>query len=159
MMNNYQPPMYGNYGVYGNRGFNYPYQPNQLNQNMQQIPQESNYKPMPQVRCVDSMDVVKASEIPLDGSVSFFYLTDASAIVTKQLQMDGTSKTVVYKPVDEKNVDNVTAFITSGELEERLSKIKPIDYKEDIKKINRQLEDLTDEIDKINKGMKKRKDD
>lgn len=95
----------------------------------------------------------------MTGSISYFPLTDGTAIVTKQLQVDGTSKTVVYKPAEEKNVDNVTAFITSKELEDRLTKIKPIDYKEDIKKINRQIEDLIDEIDKINKGIKKRKDD
>ena len=40
-------------------------------------------------------------DIPLDGRVCYFPLTDGSAIVTKQVQSDGTSKTVVYKPVEE----------------------------------------------------------
>jgi hypothetical protein len=52
-------------------------------------------------KSVDSVDVVKAIDIPLDGSVSYFPLTDGSAIVTKQLQMDGTSKIMVYKPIIE----------------------------------------------------------
>lgn len=95
----------------------------------------------------------------MTGSVSYFPITDGSAIVTKQLQQDGTSKIIVYKPTEDKNVDNVTAFITSSELEDRLSKIKSVDYKEDIKKLNRQIEDLVDEIEKINKGLKKRKED
>ena len=50
---------------------------------------------------VDSIDVVKATEIPMDGSVSYFPLSDGSSIVTKQLQMDGTSKITIYKPIEE----------------------------------------------------------
>lgn len=47
---------------------------------------------------VDSLEVVKAIDIPLDGSISYFPLTNGSAIVTKQLQQDGTSKLTIYKP-------------------------------------------------------------
>jgi hypothetical protein len=75
---------------------------------MYSIPQQ----PMPQQpiinniglqgKSVDSIDVVKAMDIPLDGSVSYFPLTNGTAIVTKQLQQDGTSKTIIYKPVEEK---------------------------------------------------------
>lgn len=151
---NYQPNM-----QYGNQF----YQPQQMQQPIQQrmqLEQFVNNKPITlQGKIVDNVDVVKATDIPLDGSISYFPITDGSAIVTKQLRQDGTSKIIVYKPTEDKNVDNVTAFITSNELEDRLSKIKPVDYKEDIKKLNRQIEDLTDEIEKINKGLKKRKDD
>lgn len=52
-----------------------------------------------QGKSVDSIDVVKAMDIPLDGSISYFPLADGSAIVSKQLQMDGTSKTIIYEPV------------------------------------------------------------
>ena len=52
---------------------------------------------------VDSIDVVKAIDIPLDGSISYFPLTNGSAIVTKQLQQDGTSKITVYEPKSEEN--------------------------------------------------------
>ena len=103
MMNNYQP-MYGNFGMYGNRNFGYPYQ---QNQNMQQ-PQQPIQPIQPittnlglQGKSVDSIDVVKAMDIPLDGSVSYFPLTNGTAIITKQLQQDGTSKTVIYKPIKE----------------------------------------------------------
>lgn len=152
--NNYQPNM-----QYGNQF----YQSQQMQQPIQQrmqLEQFMNNKPITlQGKIVDNVDVVKATDIPLDGSISYFPITDGSAIVTKQLQQDGTSKIIVYKPTEDKNVDNVTAFITSNELEDRLSKIKPVDYKEDIKKLNRQIEDLADEIEKINKGLKKRKED
>lgn len=152
--NNYQPMQYGNQF----------YQPQQMQQQLQQRIQPEQFmninKPVSlQGKVVDNVDVVKATDIPLDGSISYFPLTDGTAIVTKQLQQDGTSKIIVYKPTEDKNVDNITAFITSNELEDRLNKIKPIDYKEDIKKLNRQIEDLADEIEKINKGLKKRKED
>ena len=67
-------------------------------------------------KSVDSVDVVKAIDIPLDGSVSYFPLTDGSAIVTKQLQMDGTSKIMVYKPTIEQKEEVKT--ISYKEFEE-----------------------------------------
>ena len=69
--------------------------------------QPQTYQPQPQPtyqpqqpvgiqgKTVDSLEVVKAMDIPLDGSVSYFPLVDGSAIETKQLQQDGTSKTII----------------------------------------------------------------
>lgn len=85
-------------------------------------------------KIVDSMDVVKATEIPLDGSVSYFPLTDGSAIITKKLLMDGTSKTIIYKPIEDENVVEVK-YITSEQFDDVLEDIKTI--KKDIKKLNK----------------------
>lgn len=46
---------------------------------------------------VESIDIVKNIEIPMDGSISYFPVADGSAIVSKQLQTDGTSKIQIYK--------------------------------------------------------------
>ena len=73
-------------------------------------------------KSVDSVDVVKAIDIPLDGSVSYFPLTDGSAIVTKQLQMDGTSKIMVYKPIIEQREEVKT--ISYEEFEELRKEVK-----------------------------------
>ena len=80
----YEPYNYNLYNPY-NPYFNY-------NQQVQQTPrqsQQSIYKPQNsfvlQGKVVDSLDVVKATDIPYDGSVSYFPLTDHSAIITKQL--------------------------------------------------------------------------
>ena len=89
---------------------------------------------------VDSIDVVRATEVPLDGSVSFFPLTDGSAIVTKQLQIDGTSKIVIFKPIDEEKEEK--RYITPDELKKALNELNldEIDeIKEDIKDIKKQL--------------------
>jgi len=158
---------YNNYNMY-----NSPYNPylnynQQLQQNTRQ-PQQM-YKSQNQVvlqgKVVDSLDVVKATDIPYDGSVSYFPLTDGTAIITKQLQQDGTSKVVIYKPMIEneenknkyitendlekqlENMDN--KFITGDELKDRLKNVnsKDIkDLKEDVKTLKRKLEDIADDL-------------
>ena len=75
-----------------------------------------------QGKSVDSIEVVKAMDIPLDGSISYFPLTNGTAIVTKQLQMDGTSKTVIYEPI--KTESQTTTQITIDDLKEDINSIK-----------------------------------
>ena len=92
--------------MYNNYGYNPYYQPQQRFNNTEQQPMMTTYQPPMQLtkpttllgKAVESIDVVKATDIPLDGSISYFPLTDGSAIVSKQLQTDGTSKIVLYKP-------------------------------------------------------------
>jgi hypothetical protein len=61
-----------------------------------------------QGKTVDNMDVVKAIDIPLDGSISYYPLADGTAILSKQLQQDGTSRIVVYRPEEQKQIKYVT---------------------------------------------------
>lgn len=118
--------------MYNNQFFNQrAYQPM-----YQPAYQPQQYQPVQfqgiQGRIVDNIDVVKATEISLDGSVSYFPIADGSAIVTKQLQSDGTSKLVVYKPVVAETPKN----ITNEEFEKEISKLR-----EEIEKINKRLGD------------------
>lgn len=109
------------------------------------------YKPTPSVlqgKVVDSLDVVKATDIPYDGSVSYFPLTDSSAIITKQLQPDGTTKVVIYKP-DVGGIDTTPKYITEADFDEKIKDINSKDLKElkdDVKTLKRRLEDITDDI-------------
>ena len=160
--------MFESYNPYNNPYYAYNYNP----QSQPQIPKsvQSTYKPQNMItlqgKVVDSLDVVKATDIPYDGSVSYFPLTDGSAIITKQLQQDGTSKLVIYKPISDedettkikymtetefqeqlKNMDN--KYITENDLKEQIKNInsKDIkDMKEDIKTLKRKLEDIADDI-------------
>ena len=95
-----------------------PYQyytpPNYNQQNMQ--PQKNL-----QGKQVDNIDVVRATEIPFDGSISYFPLTDGSAILTKQLMQDGTSRINVYKPIEEVKEDKL---VTQSELEKQINALK-----------------------------------
>ena len=77
------------------------------------------------------MEVVKALDIPLDGSISYFPLTNGSAIITKQLQQDGTSKITIYEPKVEKSVK----YVTMEEIEKRFKEYEEFEEEfEDIKK-------------------------
>lgn len=142
--------------MYGNNY--YPqqrFQPQNMN-NMQQPMMAQYVPPMPQTmpiqsgllgKIVDNIDVVRAMDIPLDGSTSYFPLSDQSAIVTKQLQSDGTSKLVVYKPTNNEK-ENVVQFATLEDIQDAindldLSDIQDIqDLKDDVKEIKKQLKEF-----------------
>lgn len=137
--------MFGNpyYGGYRDQQQKYQPMPTQP-MNVQ------NYMPMANVtnpvsllgKVVDSIDVVKAMDIPLDGSVSYFPLSDGSAIVTKQLQSDGTSKTIIYKPIEE-NLKDMPQYATMEDLKKEINKIDLSD-----------LDDIRDELTQIKKDIK-----
>lgn len=105
-------------------------------------------------KSVESIDVVKAMDIPLDGSISYFPLTDGSAIVTKKIQNDGTSKTIVYKPVEEESTSQPN-YVTMEDVEKKIKELDSTSeiksFKEELKSIKKQLKeiklDLTDKED------------
>lgn len=95
----------------------------------------------------------------MTGSISYFPLVDGSAIVTKQLQQDGTSKTTVYKPVnEEEEVKQTPVFITLEEFNEKIKELSNNDFKDDLKSIKRQIKDLQEDMEDMSKDLKKRKD-
>lgn len=125
---------------YGQQQINRP-------QPMEMSMQQQNTLQMAQNRLfgkqVDSIDVVKAIDIPLDGSISYFPLTNGSAIITKQLQQDGTSKIVVYEPKIEKQ------SIKYATIDDIDKKIEKLDFSE--------IEDLKDELNEVKKELKELK--
>ena len=100
---------------------------------------------------VDSLEVVKAIDIHLDGSVSYFPLANGSAIVTKQLQQDGTSKITIYEPKTQK--DDIK-FATIEDIDKRIEKI---DFSE-IDDLKDDLEDLKKELKDIKNKLKAKKE-
>ena len=95
-------------------------------------------------KAVESIDVVKAMDIPFDGSISYFPLTDGSAIITKQLQTDGTSKMVVYKPAQEDKKDAVQ-FATLDDIQDAINDLDLSDIqdlRDDVKEIKKQLKEF-----------------
>ena len=99
-----------------------------------------------QGKSIDNLEVVKAMDIPLDGSISYFPLVDGSAIVTKQLQQDGTSKITIYKPIEAEEVSSVK-YATLEDIDSRIKEIKLPDMKplqDDIKTLKKQIRILLD---------------
>lgn len=107
--------------MFYNNPYQYYTQPNYGQQNMQ--PQMNIQPKNLQGKQVDNIDVVKATEIPFDGSISYFPLTDGTAILTKQLMQDGTSRINVYKPVPIEEVKE-DRFVTQSELEKQINILK-----------------------------------
>lgn len=140
--------MYNQYNPYMNRF--YGQQQTNIPQPMEMpMPQQT----MPQMainrlngKQVDSIEVVKATDISLDGSVNYFPLIDGSAIITKQLMKDGTSKLTIYEPKKEKDIK----YVTSDEFDEKVK-----DYEE----LEEQLEDIKKELKEIKSKLKTKKEE
>jgi hypothetical protein len=126
---------------------------NYYNQQPQQQTMQQNLYRTPmglQGKQIDSLDVVKATDIPLDGSISYFPLADGTAIATKQLMQDGTSKITIFKPSNEENPTQQIKYVTENDLKEQLSNFnsKDIkDIKEELKSLKKQIREITDELE------------
>lgn len=99
-----------------------------------------------QGKSIDNLEVVKAMDIPLDGSISYFPLVDGSAIVTKQLQQDGTSKITIFKPIEADEATPIK-YATIEDIDTRINGIKFPDMKplqDEIKTLKKQIRILLD---------------
>lgn len=155
---NYSNSPYGN-PYFNSQFYNNPYlyQPSQIRnvQPTQITPQNNQSQQYNQTilqgKSVDSIDVVKATDVALDGSICYFPLIDGTAIITKQLQPDGTSKITVYKPSQETSDATENKYVTEKDLKKEISKIDFSDFNDRFKEIDRKIEDLSDDIKKISK--------
>lgn len=133
--NYYQPPR--NLGIQTN--YQQPiYQP------MYQVPISQPTSSGLQGKIVDSIETAKNQDIQLDGSISYFALTDGTAIVSKQLQADGTSKTTIYRPISEEQVE-LPKYATLDDIKKEINNIDLSDIddlKEEIRDLKKQLKDL-----------------
>lgn len=126
-------------------------QMNRLNQMEQQYPQYANNignmqmmntsgmnagNMILQGKAVDSIDVVKAMDVPLDGSITYFPKADGTAIYTKQLQKDGTSKINIYEIKSENSDVAVNAVASESVSKEDIEKIYA-----DISEVKKSLEE------------------
>lgn len=107
-----QYPMYGGYNPYG--VYQQPIMPYQdrlaqlQNQYQNAMPM---VQPQPQQsmnfglngEIVDSIDVVKAKNVDMSGNPTIYPKSDFTEIYVKQLQMDGTSRTDIYRKVVPEN--------------------------------------------------------
>lgn len=92
-------------------------------------------------RVVQSVEMITANDVPMDGSAAFFPMQDMSAILAKSWNADGTIKTVIFKPINETvpqneihNKENLKIDLSDGtvsafmdrfdELSERLEQLK-----------------------------------
>lgn len=124
-----------------------PYFNPYFNTQPQQVPPTPiRYNTGLQGKSIDNLEVVKAMDIPLDGSISYFPLVDGTAIVTKQLQQDGTSKITIFKPIEAEE-NNSIKYATIEDIENKINNIKIPDMKplqDEIKTLKKQIRILLD---------------
>lgn len=148
MFNQYNPYLNR---FYGQQQTNMP-QPMEMPMQQQNTPQMGLNRAFLNGKQVESIDIVKSLEIPLDGSISYFPLVNGTAIATKQLMQDGTSKITIYEPKTQKND---IKFATIEDIDKRLEKL---DFSE-IDDLKDDLEDLKKELKDIKNKLKTKKED
>ena len=60
-------------------------------------------------KMVDSIDVVKATDIPMDGNSYYFPKADGTEVYCKQWLQNGTTRILTFKPDLEDNHNNVSS--------------------------------------------------
>ncbi len=60
-------------------------------------------------KVVDSIDIVKATDIPMDGNSYYFPKADGTEVYCKQWLQNGTTRILTFKPVIDDNTNNVSS--------------------------------------------------
>ena len=82
----------------------------QLQQYQQSLQQPVSQAQMSAIgKIVDSIDVVKATDIPMDGNAYYFPKADGTEVYCKQWLQNGTTRILTFKPVFEDNPNNVSS--------------------------------------------------
>ena len=111
---NFYPQM-NNYGqMMQNPYFDRMEQLQQYQQNLQQpvVPTQmsgANQQMNVIGKIVDSIDVVKATDVPMDGSMYYFPKADGTEIFGKQWLSNGKTRILTFKPVLDDNHNNVSS--------------------------------------------------
>lgn len=98
---------------------------------------------------VESIDIVKATDIPMDGNMYFFPKADGTEIYGKAWMQDGRTRILTFKPVSDDESNN------SAHEEEKL---KFDAFNEILEGIQADIKTLTDKVDKISKPTRAKKE-
>lgn len=122
--------------MYNQQGFNGFYTPPVAAPAPQPVQQAQQQPPVMRVpiqptlkgKPVTSIDEVRATSVDFDGSISYFPDLANNKIYTKQINMDGTSKILMYEAVEipQSVVPTPQDYITRTEFETAMSKIQQI---------------------------------
>ena len=103
MNNNYQTPTQNPY-------MDRMAQLQQYQQSLQPTQMSGTSQPMNVIgKIVDSIDVVKATDVPMDGNIYYFPKADGTEVYCKQWLQNGTTRILTFKPVFEDNTNNVSS--------------------------------------------------
>ena len=100
-------------------------------------------------KVVESMDMVKVADIPMDGNVYYFPKADGSEIYSKQFMPNGQTRILTFKPITDDNPNNLP-------LDEEKSKFDT--FNAFLEGIQADIKTLSDKVDKISKPNRAKKE-
>ena len=59
-------------------------------------------------KVVDSIDIVKATDIPMDGNSYYFPKADGTEVYCKQWLQNGTTRILTFKPIENTDINNLS---------------------------------------------------
>lgn len=129
-------------------------QPNPYMQRMEQLqqfqqtlqPQVQNQQMPALGKIVESIDIVKATDIPMDGNMYYFPKADGTEIYGKAWMQDGRTRILTFKPVLEDNTNNLP-------MEGKNVQISLSDEATEV--FMKQFEELKERLDGIEQSMTK----
>ena len=100
-------------------------------------------------KIVESMDVVKVTDIPMDGNMYYFPQADGQAIYGKKFLPNGQTQILAFKPSSESEPDNVSTEVEKSKFDT---------LNEFLEGIQSEVRTLSDKIDKISKPTRAKKE-
>lgn len=156
MNNNYQMPMQNPY-------MDRMAQLQQYQQNLQQPMSQTSMPGTSQQmnvigKIVDSIDVVKATDVPMDGNMYYFPKADGTEIFGKQWMMNGQTRILTFKPILDSEPNNMS--ITDEKLKIRLSDELTSSFMKRFDAIEKRLDDfIPKSVNKTITSKTKKEDD
>lgn len=124
-------------------------------ENLQQFQQTLNPAPVQNQfpalgKMVESIDMVKATDIPMDGSTYYFPKADGSMVFAKRWLPNGTTEVTSYKPYLEEN-EPKPSNVSSEDIKTQFGA-----FCEVLEGIQNDLKVLNDKVDRISKPAKQK---
>ena len=137
-----------------NQNYNQQMQPNPYMQRMEQLQQfQQSLQPpiQPPIqnqfpalgKIVESIDIVKATDIPMDGNMYYFPTADGSAVYGKRWMNNGQTQILAFKPI----LEEETIKSSTNDLELLYGANKEV-----LEGILDNLNTLNEKVDKISKA-------
>ena len=101
-------------------------------------------------KMVESIDIVKSTDIPMDGSMYYFPKADGTEVYGKAWLPNGQTRILTFKPINEDDTNKVSSKTEKSKIDDIEVFLKGI--QDDIKTIN-------EKIDKISKPTRAKKGD
>ncbi len=93
-------------------------------------------------KIVESIDIVKTTDIPMDGNSYYFPKADGSEIYSKAWMPNGQTRILAFKPILENETSNLSESEESFKFDV---------FEDALNDIQKEIKALNEKIDKINK--------